>query len=126
MHASLSRETLRYPRHCPGFDMTKLAAIATVTLEEPAASTPLAGPPAAPVRGKQHQKVDYTVKLAPDEHAQLLSLRERCRAAGISAGKSTLLRAAVALLNEQSSFKLEAQLQQLSPLTAGDKKKTPK
>lgn len=104
--------------------MNKLAVTAA-TLEGADAAAGLDGSPAAPARGKRHHKnVEYKVKLAGCEHAQLMSLRESCRAAGISASKSTLLRAAVALLNAQSSLNIEAHLQQLTSLKAGSKKKS--
>lgn len=73
---------------------------------------------------RQARRVEYKVKLSAAEHAQLIALRDNCRAQGTSASKSTLLRAAVAILNQQSSFKIEAQLQQLAALKQG-RKKTP-
>ncbi len=73
--------------------------------------------PAAPgPERRKARRVEYKVKLSSAEHAQLISLRDTCREAGHSVNKGMLLRAAIAILNQQSSLKIEEQLLQLSSL----------
>ena len=102
--------------------MNKPVATATPAIQEVGKSAPEAQAAAPAGLKPRHKPVEYKVRLAAAEHAQLIALRDSCRAAGISASKRTLLRAAVTILNQQSSFKIEAQLQQLPTLKSGHKK----
>ncbi len=72
---------------------------------------------------RKAKRVEYKVKLSAIEDKQLVAVRDNCRSAGIRVSKAKLLRAAVVLLNQHSSFKIEEQLNELAPLKTERKKK---
>lgn len=71
---------------------------------------------------KDEKRVEYKVKLSATEDQQLTTLRDNCRSSGVRVSKAKLLRAAVVLMNQQSSFKIEEKLQELIPLKTERKK----
>lgn len=82
----------------------------------PAPQTNADRPASVPIERRKVKRVEYKVTLTSAEHAQLIALRDTCREAGQKVTKAALLRAAVAMLNEQSSHQIASQLQQLVPL----------
>ena len=74
------------------------------------------------VGGKLAKPIAVSVTLSAHEYAQLTGLRDTFRAAGHRVTKAKLLRAAVALINKQSSIKIEEQLQALAKLKKASKK----
>ena len=90
--------------------------------------TPLAALPDAAKAAKAKKparvgkRVEYKVKLSAAENEQLIALRDSCRSSGVRVSKAKLLRAAVVLMNQQSSFKIEEQLHELIPLKTERKK----
>ncbi|MES2898860.1 MAG: hypothetical protein V4723_03980 [Pseudomonadota bacterium] len=88
------------------------------TMDHPEANRPAP----QPSNGKDTKPVAVSVKLSAAEHAQLTGLRDTFRSAGHRVTKAKLLRAAVALINQQSSFKIEEQLQTLANLKKAPKK----
>ncbi len=83
----------------------------------PAANAAKPAPTSAkPAKAKRSKTVEYAVKLSEAEARQLSLIRNNCRSAGIRVTKGTLLRAALSLLNQQSSSNIEAQLQALQKL----------
>ena len=91
--------------------MTSTPKLATT---EPNAKGAKPAPPGGERR--KVKRIEYKVTLTSDEHAQLIALRDTCREAGQSVTKAALLRAAVAMLNQQSSHQIATHLQQLRPL----------
>ena len=77
----------------------------------------------APGAKDKSKRVEYTVKLSSAENKQLIELRDNCRLAGMRVSRAKLLRAAVVLLNQHSSFKISEQLHDLAPLKQERKKK---
>ena len=73
-------------------------------------------------KNKDLKQVALTVKLSAAEHVQLTDLRDSLRSTGLQVTKAKLLRAAVTLINQQSSFKIEEQLQVLASLKKTEKK----
>lgn len=76
-----------------------------------------------PGERRRTKRVEYKVTLTSAEHAQLIALRDTCRLAGQNVGKAALLRAAVSMLNHQSSKQIADHLQLLPPLTAAPRRK---
>lgn len=68
------------------------------------------------VKQRKSPRVQYKFTLSSAEHEQLIDLRDRCRSAGHSVSKTALLRAAIAVINQQSSVAIAEQLQQLPSL----------
>ena len=101
-------------------------ASTTSTIAPKAVSEPAVTELRAALPGKRKtlaKRVEYTLNLSEQEHAQLLAMRSRCREAGMRASKSSLMRAALAILHQQSSLNIEAHLQQLANLKPPAKRK---